>query len=312
MRRAPTRSVTHKRTCARCSGCLRRASADPDGLPALPLLQPLCGQPPRLAVYRQAYRARLVAALRSNFPVLHRALGEEAFEALAQNFLVERPSLRPSIRWFGEGLAPWLQSLPGDRAIHPALVDLARMEWALGISFDSATTEPMQAAALATTPPAGWPELNFNQHPSVQCLDLQWAVEPVWQSLTTNESAETGEPQMLEHTLLVWRQGLDSRWRSVPDDEALSCCEPASQVRPMCRAVPAERPSVTANRKGRGPGGCRPAPLAGRPACCARRLDQGQGSGMRRHPEAAKPGVCSGHRVNRGPPLGLPPWISIS
>ena len=37
-----------------------------------------------LEVYRHAYRARLAAALADNFTVLARALGDEAFEALAQ------------------------------------------------------------------------------------------------------------------------------------------------------------------------------------------------------------------------------------
>jgi hypothetical protein len=35
-------------------------------------------------VYLKAYRARLTAALRDNFPVLQRALGDDAFDVLAQ------------------------------------------------------------------------------------------------------------------------------------------------------------------------------------------------------------------------------------
>jgi len=43
------------------------------------LLRPLRAQPPRLAVYRHAWRARLTEALRSNYSVLHAVLGDDGF-----------------------------------------------------------------------------------------------------------------------------------------------------------------------------------------------------------------------------------------
>ena len=61
--------------------------------------------------------------------------------------------------------------------------------------------------------------------PSVQLLEMQWAVEPVWkamQSIDTGsgEEPDLPEPQAHDHSLLIWRQGLENRWRSIDTTHA--------------------------------------------------------------------------------------------
>jgi len=177
------------------------------------------GPPGRLQVYRDAYRARLVEALRNNHPVLHRVLGDDEFRELSLGYLDAHPSRRPSIRWFGDRLAAHLAA-HADTLPHPSLVDLARMEWALGLSFDAADAPVLPAAALAQVAPERWPGLRFEAHPSVALLAFEWAVEPLWRALTDDEQAQAEPPQHAPHTLLVWRRELDTRWRTLPDDEA--------------------------------------------------------------------------------------------
>jgi hypothetical protein len=190
-----------------------------DPSPALALLRPLCGQAPRLDAYRHAYRARLTEALRNNHPVLQRALGDEDFDRLALDYIAARPSTLASIRWFGHQLAEHMAGLPEPLAPHPALVDLARMEWALGLAFDAAESPPLDPATLSALPPQHWADHSLHCHPSVQCLALQWQVEPLWRALG-RDAAQASEPAQAEHTLLVWRQGTGPRWRSLAALEA--------------------------------------------------------------------------------------------
>jgi hypothetical protein len=197
-------------------------------------LRAVNGRPARLDVYHHAYRARLTEALRSNYPVLHRVLGDEAFGDIARRYLAERPSRRPSIRWFGEALPQWLAAR-ADTLPHPSLVDLARMEWALGLSFDAADMPPLDVATLAARPAGDWPGFRFAAHPSVSLLVLDWAVEPLWRRLTDDDQAACDPPAPHPHHWLTWRHGLESRWRSVEADEAivLSAClagEPFASV----------------------------------------------------------------------------------
>lgn len=184
------------------------------------LLRPLRGQPPRMAVYRHAWRARLHEALKANHPRLHRALGDEGFAALADSYLAAHPSRQPSIRWFGHRLGRHMALLDEALVPHPALVDIARLDWALGRAFDSADAPALQPAALQALPPPAWGGVRLQAHPSVQRLRLGWDIAPVWHALATDAEAETPEPRPRGHDVLVWRQGLDARWRSLEETEA--------------------------------------------------------------------------------------------
>lgn len=192
----------------------------------------------RIDIYRHAFRARLTEALRSNYPVLHRILGDDDFTVLAHAYLAARPSRQPSIRWFGDRLVEYLEARP-DGVPHPALADLARMEWALGCSFDGADAAPLSAEDLIALAPDDWPQLRFRAHPSASLLVLNWAVEPVWRALTDDERAEVEPPQPLRHELLIWRSKLDTRWRSVETDEAelLRACLAGQTFAAMCAAM---------------------------------------------------------------------------
>ena len=210
---------------------------------ALSLFRPTPqGGPPRLDIYRNAFRARLTDALRDNHPVLHRVLGDEAFDQLGASFIAARPSRQPSIRWFGAELADWLRDT-AEQLPHPALVDLARMEWALSIAFDAADATPLQVADLLAVAPQDWPELRFEPLPSLHLIAMNWAVEPLWSALSADENATTAAPEALDHHLLVWRRDEQTQWRSVAPFEALllDACIGGLSFADLCELAMAER-----------------------------------------------------------------------
>lgn len=180
-----------------------------------------------LEVYRHAYRARLAAALADNYTVLARALGDAGFEALALAYIAAHPSQHPSIRWFGDELAGFMAGSGAGLVPHPSLVDFARMDWALRAAFDAADAPPLAHAALAALGPDDWAGLVLRLQPSVQRVDLAHAIEPAWRLLrewepeSGTEQPELPEPLPHAHTLLAWRQGLETRWRSLEPLEAV-------------------------------------------------------------------------------------------
>jgi hypothetical protein len=184
------------------------------------------GKPPLLQIYRHAYRSRLTDALRDTYPVLHRVLGDEEFDRVAAAFITARPSRRPSIRWFGAELADFLAANPA-LLPHPALIDLVRMEWALGTTFDGPDAPVLQVHELLAVPAEAWPALHFRPHPTLTVILLDWAVEALWSAVSANPEAETEAPEGLEHRLLVWRREERNHWRSASDEEAellAACC----------------------------------------------------------------------------------------
>jgi len=171
----------------------------------------------RLQTYRYAYGARLVAALRDNFGALPLVMGDQAFESLAHAYARACPSRDPSIRWFGDRLAPFMEQRR-DLVPHPALVDLARLEWAMRGAFDAADATPLDPAGLAELATDAWADLEFVPLPSVQVVALQWKVGPVWQAVQQcggTDVPELPEPLAQEHAVLVWRRGLEVHWRSL-------------------------------------------------------------------------------------------------
>lgn len=203
--------------------------AAPAGLAGLLVAIP--GGAARIDVYHHAYRARLVSALRDNFEALTRALGDEAFAALAGAYLAAHPSQQASIRWFGHRLADFMGACLAagappalqDLVPHPALADLARMDWALRAAFDAADGPVIDRTSLAALPADAWPGLVLCLHPSLQTVALQWAVEPAWHALRNTPAGDEPElpaPAPLAHTLAVWRCGLETRWRALSAAEA--------------------------------------------------------------------------------------------
>ncbi len=172
----------------------------------------------QFGVYRIAYRARLRAALRDNFEVLPLVMGDDAFDALANAYIDAHPSQHYSLRWFGHSLCDFMIS-HDELVDHPALVDLAQLQWALRHAFDAESAELLTTADLAAVPSEQWAALRFTLHPSVQLLDLQWAVGPIWHALKSGPTA-MGPPEPLDHALMVWRLGMNTQWKSLSNTEA--------------------------------------------------------------------------------------------
>ena len=174
----------------------------------------------RVEIYGEAYKARLLEALKTNFPALHRVMGDDAFRELAHRFIDESPSEYRSIRWFGRELETFARS---DESLlpHSALIDLLKMDWALGIAFDAADVPATTESDLQHVAPADWAALRFAFHPSLTLLKLDWAVEPIWRAVMKDENTETPEPLAGTHYLLVWRRELEAKWRIFDEHEAL-------------------------------------------------------------------------------------------
>jgi hypothetical protein len=173
----------------------------------------------RLAIYRNAYRVRLIEALDETYPILHQLLGDETFAALGESFIAWRPSVHRSIRWYGRELGGFMAST-APFAQQPILSEIAMFEWTLSEVFDSADAQSLARAALSALEPAAWATLKLRFHPSVRRLALSWNTTAVWQAASREQTPP--QPQMAEHPVLwlLWRQNLQNYFRSMDAIEA--------------------------------------------------------------------------------------------
>jgi hypothetical protein len=173
----------------------------------------------RLGIYGNAYRSRLAEALQANYPALAALLGAEDFGQLAQRYIAAHDSPFFSIRYYGHQLPQFLASHQ-DYIEVPLLTELARWEWTMAGVFDAADAPVLTHAALARFAPQQWAQLRFTVHPSVARLELAWNVPQQWSALTAG--GERPEVILNREPLswLLWRQELNSYYRSLPPLEA--------------------------------------------------------------------------------------------
>ncbi|WP_163831413.1 HvfC/BufC N-terminal domain-containing protein [Spartinivicinus ruber] len=171
---------------------------------------------PGLSIYKNAYNQRLKEALDTDFPCLGKLLGDDLYDQLIHNYIVEMPSTNPSLRWFGSNMQCFLKShaLFSKQQI---VIELADWEWQLRSAFDAANSHVIQLEQLATVPPEQWPTIRLQLVPSLRTIKYQTNVVKVWQALETNQTP----PVVIQETnhWLIWRKGLVTQFRSVSEDE---------------------------------------------------------------------------------------------
>jgi hypothetical protein len=203
----------------------------------------------RLAIYGNAYRLRLTEALAGNYPALVKLIGDEGFADLAADYIRAHDSHRASIRWYGDALAAFLESDPR-YAEAPLLAELARWEWALSEAFDAADAQPLAPEALATVEPERWADLRFTWHPSVRTVALAWNAPQIRAAIKDGrERPPAGlcdEPQ----PWLVWRHGLDVRYRSVDalESRGIEMSRGGASFGELCELIAAHDASQAAVR----------------------------------------------------------------
>jgi len=151
----------------------------------------------RLAVYARAYWARLLECLREDYPLVRRAVGDEAFDALAAAYLVDHPSTGYTLAALGAKFPTYLADTapPGDDRPR-AVAELAVLERAVTEVFDLdggetlgfLTPDDLQRAALEP-----WAEFRPTLLPTVRLLEFRFDVDRWFTSLRAGEVAPPGE-----------------------------------------------------------------------------------------------------------------------
>jgi hypothetical protein len=197
----------------------------------------------RLAIYGNAYVARLIDALGETYPVLRAVLGDEDFGALGREFIAAHPSVHRSIRWYGAELAQFCAERP-PFSEQPIFAELALFEWTLAEVFDAADTACVTRADLAALDPAVWSTLRLQFHPSLKRLQLCWNTVSVWRAMNRDETPP--DPKCAEPTpWLLWRQNFQNLFRSMSADEAaaLDAARSGKTFAELCEVLTAWLPA---------------------------------------------------------------------
>jgi hypothetical protein len=192
----------------------------------------------RLAIYRNAYRVRLIDALNDTYPVLHGLLGDDMWVALGEAYVALHPSCFRSIRWYGAELADFLSGA-SPYSDEPILAEVALLEWTLSEVFDARDAKVLPRAVLSAVDPEAWSGMKFEFHPSLRLLEFRWNTAAVWKAMSHDETPPRPVCQDAPVTWLLWRQDLQNYFRSLTRAEstALEAALSGSSFGGICEAL---------------------------------------------------------------------------
>ena len=164
-----------------------------------------------LAIYRNAYRARLVEALRETYPKTATWVGDAAFEAAAAHHLISHPPGHWNLDEAGRGFANTLMELFENDA---EVAELAWLEWAMHQAFVVADGDPLDAQRFAETTsdfsPNGWENLRLRFVPGLQQRAVGTDLQRLYKAFASGSQPGESALQTLTEPkhCLVWRENL--------------------------------------------------------------------------------------------------------
>ena len=144
----------------------------------------------RLEIYNRQYWFRVLGALAEDFVALRAVLGSRRFAALSVAYLTDHPSRSFTLRNLGSQLPAWLVAHPeftGRR--HALAVDIAKIEWAFVVAFDSAERTPLTLQQISALD--GTSRLTLQPH--IELMALNYPAEDLVLELHQREKRQTSE-----------------------------------------------------------------------------------------------------------------------
>lgn len=200
----------------------------------------------RLAIYRHAYRMRLLDAVREGHQHTASFLGKEKFDQRAFAYVESHLSRLPNLRWYAAGFSDWLaRCSPAE----PAAAELASIDWALRCAFDGPDAAPLTLRQVATVRPESWEHVGFRLVPTAARLRFKFNTLAVWQAIDDEKPPPASCRMRRPVPVLVWRRGLQPHFRSLSPFEAsaLDHLQGGMAFGPTCEALALAFPDVDAS-----------------------------------------------------------------
>ncbi len=133
----------------------------------------------RFGVYRNNVVAGLVNALRLQFPIVEKIVGEDFFAAMARIYAITHPPRSPLLMLYGDTFADHIATFEPASAL-PYLPDVARLEIARSRAYHAADTEPFDPTRLQGLGPRELRHIRVALHPSAQIIRSRHPMVTIW------------------------------------------------------------------------------------------------------------------------------------
>ena len=165
-----------------------------------------------LAIYRNAYRARLLSVLETSFERTRRWVGEDMFAAAAAHYVLAHPSRSWTLDAYGAQFPALLEGL---FAQDGEVAELAWLEWQMQQAFTAPDLPELSAAALAGAglADADWEQLCFTMAAGFSARPISHDCTGLWHALRDPEHCDFALQPAAPGVLVVWRHALSPHYR---------------------------------------------------------------------------------------------------
>lgn len=170
---------------------------------------------PGMAIYRDAYRSRLLAALETSFERTRRWVGAEAFTAAACHYVLTSPPCDWTLDTYGAGFPALLETLfAGD----PEVAELAWLEWQMQAAFAAPDAPELDPAKLAAADGSetDWDRLGFVMAAGFAHRPIATNSPSLWSVLASDADCAVSRKKAC---IVVWRSGSSPHFRVCDEAE---------------------------------------------------------------------------------------------
>jgi Putative DNA-binding domain len=167
-----------------------------------------------LGVYQNNYRAQLVACLEDAYARVKAWLGDEAFLAAAIDHIDRTPPSDWTLDRYGRNFGETLRArYPQD----PEVAELAWLDRTLSDVLVGPDADPLEESQLASV---DWEHAVLRLTPTLRVGRSMTNAAAIWSALSAGKVPPNVEQLASPATLMVWRQGFTSCFRTLDEREA--------------------------------------------------------------------------------------------
>ncbi len=164
-----------------------------------------------IEAYRTSVDGKLRRSLEQVYPVCHRLVGEDFFQAMASAFLEHGVSRSPDLGDYGAEFPAFLTTFRPARYL-AYLADVARLEWLWHRAFNAPDQPRLNLEALARVPPEHWDRLEFRLPIGAALIASDYPIHRIWEVNTIpTASHDVIDLDQGGIRILVWRDGHSTR-----------------------------------------------------------------------------------------------------
>ena len=196
----------------------------------------------RVQIYRNNFIISLTEVLQATYPCTAAVVGEDCFDQLARQHVLNTPLNHGDVSDYGDGFAETLTTImaeqPALAEAVPYLPDLARLEWLVDVARQQPPITPaFDMAQLAHINDANIGRLRFEPAATTACFDAHYPVATLWQMIQRDEveAIDMTQPEsvMVQHREAgIWVQA------TTPEGTALiALCQQQLSLRTASAAM---------------------------------------------------------------------------